>query len=147
MKDILNRRSVLHWFNLLETFLLHKKPQRLCRFCGNFPRYIQNPVWNNPLNQTGPHCPALRFAWPGRRGRPQGSLLRLCHLLCCVSPAQPPRRLTEAPATSCHLETHSHLLQLAKFQLCPKLHLQQADKENPSRSTNKGRVRLAAVPG
>lgn len=138
MKDILNRRSALHWFNLLETFSSHKTSKRLCRFCGNFPRYIQNPVWNNPLNQPGPHCPALRFAWPGRRGRPLGSLLWLHHLLSWVSTAQPPSRFTEAPAVSCHLETHSHPLKLAKFLFCPKLHFQQADKENPSLSTGAG---------
>lgn len=133
MKDILNRRSALHWFNLLEVFLLHKTPKRFCRFCGNFPGYIQNPVWSSPLNQAGPHCPALRFAWPGSRGRPQGTLLWLCHLLPCLSTAQPPSRFTKAPSLSCHLETPS-LWHLAQFQFCPKL-LQQADKENPSHST------------
>lgn len=133
MKDILNRRSALHWFNLLEVFLLHKTPKSFCRFCGNFPGYIQNPVWSSPLNQAGPHCPALRFAWPGSRGRPQGTLLWLCHLLPCLSTAQPPSRFTKAPSLSCHLETPS-LWHLAQFQFCPKL-LQQADKENPSHST------------
>lgn len=115
MKDILNRRSVLHWFNLLEIFLSHKNSKRFCWFCDNFPGYIQNPVWNNSLNQTGSHCPALGFAWPDSGGRPQGSLLWFSHLLSCLSTAQPPSRFTKAPALSCHLETHSLPLTTGKI--------------------------------
>lgn len=106
MKDILNRRSALRWFNLLETFLSHKNPER---FCSNFPGYIQNPVWNNPLNQAGPHCPAN---W-GLLGQAAGANHReVCYGFVIFSPLS---RFTEAPALSCHLETHSHPLTTAKI--------------------------------
>lgn len=142
MKDILNR-SGLHWFNRLEIFLWHKNPKRFCRFCGNLPGYIQNPVWNNLLNQTGRRCPALRFAWPGSRGRAQGRLLWLCHLLSCLSTAQPPGRYSSpllAPGT------HSLPLTTGTIPLLSQA-TPPAGWQGEPLTLSRGRVRLAASPG
>lgn len=75
---------------------------------------------NNISKQTGPCCPALRFAWQGRRGRPQGSWLWLCHLPSCVKAAQPLSRFTEAPALShATWQNAPTLRQLAKLSHAP----------------------------
>lgn len=118
MEDTSNGRPALH------TDLISLKHSywafSLVRFCSNFPVYIPNPAQNNLLNQTGSRCPALRFAWQGHRGWPQGGWLWLWHPLPCVTAAHTLSRLTEAPALS-HA-TWQHLWQPSdNWQNSPEL--------------------------
>lgn len=90
MEDTLNGISLKHSYWAFS----------LSRFCSSFPVCIPKPAQNNLLNQTGSRCPALRFAWQGRRGRPQGGWPWLWHPLPCMTAARALSRLTEAPALS-----------------------------------------------